>query len=484
MGISGWTGDNYTKGALGAFVQAVEDKTIPRGSVLICESLDRLSRQQIEEALEIFLKIIRLGIVIVTLEDGELEFRKGQLDLTKLVIAIAIMARGHNESTVKSTRNLERWGAKREQARQGKRFSKGACPGWLKWDGKEYSPKPKAQETLELIFQRTVEGLGEHQLMAELVKQKRPSFTGRPWCRSTLQNVIKDRAVCGEWHPIKGDPIPNFYPALIPEKLFMRAQGAREQRTGIRGASDGGWVNLFTGLVFNVKDRASMLTMTVTPKGKESSRRLVSYGHVKKEKGADPVSVNYDQFEAAILDFMREVKVSDIVPQTPADDSLPAKRQELLGIESRLSQLQKSLETTGNLDTLVKAIGNLEAKREQVRMDIAELQQQAAVSQAAPFKEAKSIVDLLGKTTGEELRNLRLRLRAALASTVEKIWCQPIKENGSMSALLTINFLSGASRQLFRRKGKTYLLMNWQNATFDGLVLRGKHLEDFLARHP
>jgi DNA invertase Pin-like site-specific DNA recombinase len=485
MGISGWTGDNYTKGALGAFVQAVEDKTIPRGSVLICESLDRLSRQQIEEALEIFLKIIRLGIVIVTLEDGELEFRKGQLDLTKLVIAIAIMSRGHNESTVKSTRNLERWGAKREQARQGKRFSKGACPGWLKWDGKEYSPKPKARETLELIFRRTVEGLGEHQLLAELVKQKRPSFTGRSWCRSTLQNVIKDRAVYGEWHPIKGDPIPNFYPALIPEQLYLRAQGARKQRTGKRGASDGGWVNLFTGLVFNAKDKQSMLTMTVTPKGKEQSRRLVSYGHTKKEPGADPVSVNYDQFEAGILDFLREIKVSDIIPQTPADDTLPAKRQELLGIESRLSQLQTLLETAGNLDTLVKAIGNLEVKRERVRRELMELQHQQAVSQAAPFKEAQSIVDLFGKTTGEELKNLRLKLRAALAATVDKIWVQPIKERGSISALLTINFRSGASRQVFRRKSKTYLLMNWKNVTFDGgMVLKGKHLEEFLKQHP
>jgi len=114
-----------------------------------------------------------------------------------------------------------------------------------------------------------------------------------------------------------------------------------------------------------------------------------------------------------------------------------------------------------------------------------ELQHQQAVSQAAPFKEAQSIVDLFGKTTGEELKNLRLKLRAALAATVDKIWVQPIKERGSISALLTINFRSGASRQVFRRKSKTYLLMNWKNVTFDGgMVLKGKHLEEFLKQHP
>ena len=82
-------------------MEAVEQGKIEKNSCLIVESLDRLTRQQIEDALELFLRIIKSGITIVTLADGELIFRRGELDMAKLILAIAILSRGHNESAVR-----------------------------------------------------------------------------------------------------------------------------------------------------------------------------------------------------------------------------------------------------------------------------------------------------------------------------------------------------------------------------------------------
>ena len=50
---------------LGAFIADVEANRVSKGSVLLVESLDRLTRQQIGDALELFLKLLRLGITII-----------------------------------------------------------------------------------------------------------------------------------------------------------------------------------------------------------------------------------------------------------------------------------------------------------------------------------------------------------------------------------------------------------------------------------
>ena len=46
-GISAYSGANRDKGALGGFLKKVEKGLIPTGSVLIVESLDRLSRENV-----------------------------------------------------------------------------------------------------------------------------------------------------------------------------------------------------------------------------------------------------------------------------------------------------------------------------------------------------------------------------------------------------------------------------------------------------
>ena len=50
-GLSAYKGNHRTKGALGEFLRLVEEGKIPPGSVLLVENLDRLSREQILDAI-------------------------------------------------------------------------------------------------------------------------------------------------------------------------------------------------------------------------------------------------------------------------------------------------------------------------------------------------------------------------------------------------------------------------------------------------
>jgi DNA invertase Pin-like site-specific DNA recombinase len=66
--VSAFRGDNARQGHLAAFVQAVELGTVPAGSVLIVESLDRISRQGIDEGYNLCKWIIKKGILLGTLQ--------------------------------------------------------------------------------------------------------------------------------------------------------------------------------------------------------------------------------------------------------------------------------------------------------------------------------------------------------------------------------------------------------------------------------
>ncbi len=69
-GISAYTGANRDVGNLGAFMRLVEEGEVPRGSWLLVEKLDRLSREPAADASFEMQKIIRAGIAVVDLSDN------------------------------------------------------------------------------------------------------------------------------------------------------------------------------------------------------------------------------------------------------------------------------------------------------------------------------------------------------------------------------------------------------------------------------
>src|SRR5262245_5720286 len=61
-GKSGYTGANATAGDLAEFIRLIEDGRVPKGSVLIVENTDRLSRLPADQASALITRIVRAGI--------------------------------------------------------------------------------------------------------------------------------------------------------------------------------------------------------------------------------------------------------------------------------------------------------------------------------------------------------------------------------------------------------------------------------------
>jgi DNA invertase Pin-like site-specific DNA recombinase len=86
-GVSGYRGDSAKFGALAEFLRRVESGRIPKGSVLLVENIDRLSRENVLDAFHLFSGIIRSGITIVTANDeGVYDRESVAADFSRLMV--------------------------------------------------------------------------------------------------------------------------------------------------------------------------------------------------------------------------------------------------------------------------------------------------------------------------------------------------------------------------------------------------------------
>ncbi len=271
-GLSAYKGTHRTKGALGGFLKLVEVGKIPEGSILIVENLDRLSREQVLDALNQFTGIIKAGIKVVTLQDGmEYDLESINQNWTQLIISITYMARAHEESETKSKRSLAFWENKSEQATNGKEKLTSKTPAWIELskDKTQFTLIPEVCKAVELIFRKKLDGKGAEKIereMNEAADVWKPPVTGRNkkggWTKSYVNSIIRNRAVIGEFQPHKrggktrlpaGDPIPDYFPAAIDSDLFYQVQEqlrTNARKNGNAGGRTGKKVsNLFTHVI-------------------------------------------------------------------------------------------------------------------------------------------------------------------------------------------------------------------------------------------
>jgi DNA invertase Pin-like site-specific DNA recombinase len=123
LGVSARLGkhrSNPDRYALAAFLLMIERDRIPRGSYLIVENLDRLTREHVRAAVTLFLSILENGINIVTTAP-ERVFLHDSKDMTDVIIAVVELSRGYGESARKSELMGSVWKEKKRRVRAGEK---------------------------------------------------------------------------------------------------------------------------------------------------------------------------------------------------------------------------------------------------------------------------------------------------------------------------------------------------------------------------
>lgn len=117
IGLSGWTGANRLAGTLSDFLKKIGTPAVPRGSYLLVESLDRISRENVIDAQALFLSIISAGVTIVTLsKTGQRVYEREAMkeQPIDLIVSMLEMVRANAESEWKSGRLKSAWQADRK----------------------------------------------------------------------------------------------------------------------------------------------------------------------------------------------------------------------------------------------------------------------------------------------------------------------------------------------------------------------------------
>lgn len=453
LGKSAYLGEhrkNPDRHALAAFLKLVEAGKVPRGSALVVESLDRLSREHIRPALSLLLQLIEGGVRVVQLIPVESVF-DDRVEPMQLMMGIMELSRGHSESAVKSERIGAAWAAKKERARSGHVMTR-RLPAWVRESGGRLELIPQAAKAVRRVYELASNGYGHQAIAKKLNADEVPAITGRGvWIRSYVAGILADRRAVGELQPRKrdgtedGEVIANYYPQVVTDKQWhaARAGASSRRRPGKKDAPPNGSLhNLFAGMITDARNGGSYYAVQRAdgrnpPTNGEWPRVLIN---TKSVEGEVPcVSFPLEAFERALLSQLREIDARELLGDEGNVNESAALAGELATVEADISRLEYELEEGGDaIPAVVRVLGRKEARRKELADALAVARATEATPVSAAWGEYGSLCDVLDRAT--DPADARYRLRAALRRIVSGVWLLVVPRGRTRAAVVQVRF--------------------------------------------
>ena len=200
-GRSAFRRKNSKVGDLHRFLECVETGRVRPGEILIIENIDRLSREEVDDAYDLFRRIIKAGVWIATKEPRRVYNRETSGTMLNLLEPLFIMARAHDESKMKSVRVSAAWESRRKEAREAGRPIGAYGPAWLEFRGGGYVVRQAAAAAIREIFRLAVAGNSPGRIVEAFHAAGRPPITEGGWKREYVRRIIRRRVVLGEYQP-------------------------------------------------------------------------------------------------------------------------------------------------------------------------------------------------------------------------------------------------------------------------------------------
>lgn len=461
-GLSAFHGVHKTKGALGEFLKLVQEGQIPQGSVLLVENLDRLSREQVLDALNQFTSIIQAGIRIVTLQDGQ-EYCQESINenWAQLIISITYMARAHSESQLKSDRLKSAWKEKRNKAVEGEKKLTSRCPAWLRLteDKTEFILIPEAAKAIELIYRKRLAGKGFRRIERELNDDPnvwKPDKIGplktSGWRKSYITKILNTKAVIGHFQPRKqgqpiGEPITDYFPPAIDPELFYQVQSIIQSNSKLNGNAGGRPDKANNLFVHLVKCGLCGSPLHYIDKGKPPrGGKYLSCDRAKRLKECPAKAVRYDEFEQLFFDNFEELNIQEFLPgkddflikQNDLKRRIIVAKQMLLEANQEIENYTDTIGRTKDSrirEQLEKRLSGGFDNKEKLEAEIKEFEKElTALKQmdnglGKGIEQANEIYKLMESAQEEERIDLRFRLRQQIRGIVERIEIFPLQES-------------------------------------------------------
>ncbi len=471
LGVSAFHGDNVATGKLAEFHEAIKVGLVERGSYLLVESLDRLSRNYARQALSELGAICDAGIIVVTLMDNR-EYTTESLnkDMTSLLVSILTFMRANEESETKSRRGKAVWENRRANA--GERVMTGVCPAWLRLDREtgKFVVIPERAAIVQRMFSETLQGCSPHSLALAFQVEGIPMFgRGKLWHRSYVIKCLDNPATIGTMTPHTSDyvsgkmqrkamaPVENYFPAVIDARTFEKVRQLRRAKPSpMRGKHAGKEVtNIFGAIGRCARCGASM---TRVNKGKRDGKQWHYLVCTAAKNGAGCLYelVRYDRVESAFLE-----RVEALVFNAPAGDNGKQIDRDIaeieaseLGMETMWEKLKAGLARTPSA-AIAARIREVEMERDSLVEQRDELYERRAETSGKLVRNRLS--ELRKVATAKTLD--RTALNAIMRQTVESVTVD--SENG----LLLFHWKHGGESEIVYAAPAVWIVKNKKHST-------------------
>lgn len=437
LGVSAWEGKNAEKGALGRFLAACRSGRITRGSALVVENLDRISRQSPRKTVRLLGEILDdHGIEIHLTQAGKIFHpEEEENEGIDLILAVALSMRAHEESKTKSRRLKEAWSEKRRKVIEEGHILTHTTPWWLEWAETEFRIIEERAAVVRKIYEMTADGLSAVKIARELnllriqppgrYRDKKKEKVYTVWRESSIKLWLTTKSPEGflraTWKTrLKaGDyVVEDYYPRIVDDDLAARAHAGRKVVIG-RPPKPGREPNIWKGINLRAHDA------TTGPDGHWCRWGGTRNGVKDSETGLKAIHYYVDSISDvdghAIINCstrMLERLVSIAVAKASeiptfggflAPDPDPTVREEhlkslsavVLDAEARLENLLKLAESGKAPTSVLKRIEQAETIRERAKADLQTAKLATRSKQAPPSAEDIAWLMSTGKPPDE-----------------------------------------------------------------------------------
>ncbi|MEX5328061.1 recombinase family protein [Pseudomonas paraeruginosa] len=336
LGRSASKGDHLKHG-FGKLLQAIEQKEIGEGDVILVEAIDRIGRLHELQMFSLINDIITSKVKIITLEDGVTYGPDIKTDQIWTLLGRSQQAFLYSQSL--SQRIIKSYRVREDIARNGIIPSR-RTPIWLTSDGKL---RDGIATAMKGAFEDALAGLGERRILRNL-KGKHPAFERiNP---STIRRWLTNKTAIGYWKEHK------IYPAVVSEELFYQAQQRFEDEYKPATAPR---TYFLSGLIKCGECGANMQI-------KVNKHSPFSMHCSTRCKFGDARCPNGKSFPVPVLTHICQDTATSAVEMAMQRTQLTSQRKEIIVIDGKLREATKIIENLTDLQALHGVVPELNQK--------------------------------------------------------------------------------------------------------------------------
>lgn len=358
LGVSAYRGKNAHTGALGGFLKAVDAGYVQRGSYLLIENMDRLSRADIVTAQGLFLQLVGSGINLVTLTNGEAySAERFQREPEAIFLVVLELIRANKESVRKGQLVGDAKARKKqrlaENGLEGKPYTR-QTPAWLTWSDRKgrYELIPERANIVREMFERMDKGDGLTRIARDLNQRGVPTWarsgnqrTADHWRTSYIRKVLTSSAPIGTFTPhttthdettrARRDepmaPVENLFPAAVDADTYWRVNRKLSTKAARGRNARQPPKSIVSGIIF-----CATCGHAVTRVAKGDYVYLVCSRANMKAAGCDYKAVRYDTVDKALREGARH-----LIKEAPRGKSTTALEKEIEELQANADRVEQ-----------------------------------------------------------------------------------------------------------------------------------------------